>query len=414
MIAYFPTIYPDELMYSVLSRTHAKSGYLSYTQATEEFFENHKENLDLLFVNRIKPEIVNQFCRKKSWAQVIEKHTMFPYYSRFLDTDKKKKAFRSLKDMGGNYVNLLSITPNRDENSNYLRYCPLCVKKHREMYGETYWSRMHQIPEISVCPVHGCKLKNSSVSKDRHKTKQFVPAETEVYDLQVEYGTEREQQIAQYVNEILQMECSLEEESKYVEYLIAKMSDTVYLSKRGQIINIGLLHEDFQKFYDGFDTGMKMSWQISKILHGERCNAFEIAQLGLFMNIPVKELVYTIEEKAPEQCFDEKVLSMMSQGMSAYKIAEEFGVSKTLIRLIAKNHGVNNEHYRRYVTRVDNNREARILENREVWLQEMKKYSGLSYSKICEKSEHKLKLRWLRRNDVEWTNEHFPPRTRSS
>ena len=52
MIVYFPAIYPDELFYSVLSRTYAKSGYLSYTQAVEEFFENPKEKLDFQFVNK--------------------------------------------------------------------------------------------------------------------------------------------------------------------------------------------------------------------------------------------------------------------------------------------------------------------------------------------------------------------------
>ena len=53
MILYFPTIYPDELMYSVLSRTYAKSGYLSYTQAAEEFFENPKNPRLVQFLQKV-------------------------------------------------------------------------------------------------------------------------------------------------------------------------------------------------------------------------------------------------------------------------------------------------------------------------------------------------------------------------
>ena len=35
MISYFPTAYPDELLYSQLARYYAKSGYMAYTYAAE-------------------------------------------------------------------------------------------------------------------------------------------------------------------------------------------------------------------------------------------------------------------------------------------------------------------------------------------------------------------------------------------
>ena len=38
MIAYFPTAYPDELLYSQLARYYTKSGYMAYTYAAEELY----------------------------------------------------------------------------------------------------------------------------------------------------------------------------------------------------------------------------------------------------------------------------------------------------------------------------------------------------------------------------------------
>lgn len=47
MIAYFPDIYPDELIYSQLLRYYINSGYNAYVHAAEELFE--------LMVQRYQP-----------------------------------------------------------------------------------------------------------------------------------------------------------------------------------------------------------------------------------------------------------------------------------------------------------------------------------------------------------------------
>ena len=39
MIVQFPSFYPDELVYSLLARYSARSGYLRYTFAAEELLE---------------------------------------------------------------------------------------------------------------------------------------------------------------------------------------------------------------------------------------------------------------------------------------------------------------------------------------------------------------------------------------
>ena len=409
MIVYFPAIYPDELFYSVLSRTYAKSGYLSYTQAVEEFFENPKEKLDFQFVNKLKPEIIQHLSQNQSWEKLIINHTMFPYYSRFLGTDIRKKIFIELINMNGNYSKLLSLTPNRQEKEEYLRYCPLCTNEQREKYEEAYWNRIHQIPEISACPIHGCKLINSSVSKNRNMTRYFCPAETEINDMSVEYESEKEILLSRYLYEILCGEIHLENDVQVGKYLVSKMAGTSYLSNRGQIINVGLLYDDMMAYYDGFQMGLQMKWQLSKVLHGKRINPFEIAQIGLFLGIPVSELINpALPTKTPEEIFDERVLSMLRNGISAYEIAKELNVSKSLIHLISKNYGVRNKKYEKYRTRKTENRQQKIEMERRLWISVLKKYPGLSYTQLREMPEYRSRLNWLRRNDKEWTDAHYP------
>lgn len=414
MIVYFPELYPDELLYSLFSRYYEKSGCLAYVLVAEELFENPKERLDFIFTNKLKPSIIRLLSKNTSWEQILMRHTLFPYYSRFLSADRKKIAFEKLKAMDGDYTNLLSLTPNRSEKADYLRYCPLCAAEHRKKYGETYWSRIHQIPEIKVCPIHGCKLLDSTVVKDRHKTRYFRSAESEIENVSVEYSSKVESAIAKYLYEILSAKVCIEKNIQAGKFLISKLANTKYLSSRGQIINVGLLHQDLRIYYGNSDVGIQKEWQLSKVLHGERINPYEIAQIGLFLNITATDLIKGIPpDKAVEELFDEKVLDMIKNGMSIYKVADKLNVSQALIHLIIKNHGIQSSKHDRYTTNKLGDREKRIEEEREFWLSAVKKYPSSSYTQLCEIPEYKLRLRWLRRNDKEWTDEHFPKITKS-
>lgn len=84
-----------------------------------------------------------------------------------------------------------------------------------------------------------------------------------------------------------------------------------------------------------------MKWQISKVLHGERINPYEIIQIGVFLGVPVKELMECrLPFKKPEEDFDDRVIEMLCSGVSAYQISRDLGVSNALINLIRSKHGV--------------------------------------------------------------------------
>lgn len=139
MISYFPTIYPDELVYNLLSRFYTQSGYISYSYAAEDIYAYKQVRPDHYFVNVLRTEIQEMITRTIPMEVLIEKHTMYPYYGRFMNKDRRKKAFGSLITMNGNYSNLLVMPNKKDRTDKFLRYCPVCAKEDRERHGETYW-----------------------------------------------------------------------------------------------------------------------------------------------------------------------------------------------------------------------------------------------------------------------------------
>lgn len=156
MIAVFPTVYPDELLYSQLARFHARSGYPGYTFAAEDLFENKTVRPDIEFLNAYTPEALRLITRQKPIEEIVLNHTMFPYYARFIGYERRMKALHSLVTMDAAHHNLLPIHKSKSKVIRYLRYCPICAEHDRETYGETYWHRIHQMHGIRICPTHHC------------------------------------------------------------------------------------------------------------------------------------------------------------------------------------------------------------------------------------------------------------------
>ena len=56
MIAYFPSFYPDELLYSLFARYYIKSGYMAYIYAAEDLYFSRTTRPDIEFINELKKQ----------------------------------------------------------------------------------------------------------------------------------------------------------------------------------------------------------------------------------------------------------------------------------------------------------------------------------------------------------------------
>lgn len=76
MIGYFPDPYPDELVYSLLARYYAQSGYLGYVCAAEDIFLNTWNLPNIEFLNDYKPEVCQHLEKNTSMGRIVMEHTM--------------------------------------------------------------------------------------------------------------------------------------------------------------------------------------------------------------------------------------------------------------------------------------------------------------------------------------------------
>jgi len=340
MIPYFPTAYDDELLYSQLARFYIASGYLAYTYAAEDLFLSKTVRPDMEFVNTYTPAVVEAITRNMPMERIIEKHTMFPYYGRFLPKERREKAFQALVDMAGNYHNLLPIPKRKGNSDRYLRYCPMCAERDRENYGETYWHRVHQMIGIHVCPIHRCCLMDSSVIISG-KTAPCLKTAEEVIPLTetaVLADNEIEIHVAEYMTAVFQADVDMDSTATAGAFLHSKMANTKYRFVRGEQRNMTLFHADFTDFYrDLPDNWFTELWKIQKVLTNDRINFFEICLMALFLHIPALELVYReLPEKSQQELFDEEVYRLHEQGLKYPAIAKTLNASYDTVKAIGE------------------------------------------------------------------------------
>ncbi len=339
MIAFFPEIYPDELLYSQLARYHAKSGYMIYRSTAEDLFTNPTVRPDIDFVNKLSLDALNNITRTVSIESIIEKHTMFAYYGRFLNQDRRNTAFRALVAMQGNYNNLLPIPKRKTDNDRFLRYCPICADNDRQKFGEAYWHRIHQMQGINICPVHHCQLKDSSVIISGKASPALTTAEEVITTFEpVMCDNEIECRLATYIMKVFQSDVDLNNDMLIGDFLYSRMSNTKYRSIRGEQRNISLFHADFTEYYKGLpDNWFTELWQIQKVLANDRINIVEICMLAMFLNISVDDLCnMTLPQKSQQQLFDEEIQRLQEQGLDYAKIADQLNASIHTVKCISQ------------------------------------------------------------------------------
>ncbi|WP_066070811.1 TnsD family Tn7-like transposition protein [Neobacillus soli] len=176
MMHWFPTPYPDELLYSVLARYHVWSGNTSPKMTVEELFGKRTvrsvwdlpANLNVL---------LSQLGSYWSDNQLINHHTMYPYYSAFLLPKQAKQVKKSMLNTDGSTIHTrIGVAASNVKVKTNLWVCSDCIKDDMDTYGETYWRRVHQAPGVFICPKHETVLEETNVSVKAQNQHEFVVA----------------------------------------------------------------------------------------------------------------------------------------------------------------------------------------------------------------------------------------------
>ncbi|MBD2203540.1 TniQ family protein [Calothrix sp. FACHB-1219] len=170
MLSFFPNLYPDELLYSALARYHIRSGNKTFKQTDLELFGYSSQQLcKVTLTNNLNYLVKNlSLFSQLTVSDLLQNHTLYPFYSTFLIPQQAWQLQDSMRNkLSGSILEVAKVVNHPTENStNFLKFCPVCLEKDTQEYGEPYWHRIHQIPGILVCPTHRIILHDSSVAVD--------------------------------------------------------------------------------------------------------------------------------------------------------------------------------------------------------------------------------------------------------
>lgn len=300
MISYFPTIYPDELVYSWLCRYYVHSGFFSSKSAMQELYCKRSDNLSKEFIGNLNPGPLEQIATMYPLDKLVLEHTMYPQYARFIPLEQKKTALYRLGHDNCDAHHLFCVLP-RSEGEQYLRFCPLCAEEDRETCGETYWHRKHQIRNMSICTKHRCRLVESSVPAKSEQSFTFCPAEHCIgYDETITENNSRMIQFASYLESVFDAPIDFDNDIPASSILHDGLSRTKYLKLSGRSRYTKMLTDDLNVFYR--EMGMyniASMYQVQKVLLGNRSDFSVVCQIAFFLGMEPEEL--TSPTLTPEQ-----------------------------------------------------------------------------------------------------------------
>ena len=183
MIGFFPTVYPDELLYSLCARYSDRAQYPNKGAARLELFGS-KGAVVIDLPIRINYIIsVLPIGHPLNEDGLIENHTLLPFYRPFLSLELEKQIRNEMKNQGKGLPYTGSWLYSKELRLPlWLRFCPLCVIDDRSFFGECYWHRIHQLKGVACCPTHLVYLENSNIrARNRDYLTELVSAEQAVF-----------------------------------------------------------------------------------------------------------------------------------------------------------------------------------------------------------------------------------------
>ena len=292
MIGFMPPIYPDELVYSWFCRYFVHSGYTANKMALNDLLYNRHCNPSKEFIGHLNPETEQVIKKMYPIDKLILEHTMFPQYARFIEISKKKDALYRLGHDFCDAHHLFSILPRGDGNQ-YMKYCPLCASEDRELYGEAYWHRQHQIRTVDVCTKHKCRLENSNISAKSEHIFVLDPAEDVIQDrIPIKVENPNELDFASYVVDIFEAPMDFDNDIAVSSILYYGMENTKYMKSTGRIRNSRMLADDMLDYYSKINlSDIASYYQVQRTLLGNRSDFLVVSQIAFFLGMPVESLV---------------------------------------------------------------------------------------------------------------------------
>jgi hypothetical protein len=109
--------------------------------------------------------------------RLVDHHSVLSFYTAYAGQRVRDRARAAMKRSSEGLYLALGIAGWKIPPPSQLRFCPTCFTEMREEGGDAWWRRIHQLPGIVVCAIHGEPLRNSTVDWTRLGRNVLVAAD---------------------------------------------------------------------------------------------------------------------------------------------------------------------------------------------------------------------------------------------
>ena len=161
MMNFVPPLLDDELMYGLVGRWNARSGFKTPTRFMVAAFG---PTYDMGSARRSLPVEIKSACGVAlDLGAATERLTLLPFYRPFMEPALVKLLCELPRSGASKPVRLPSVG-KLSISSPALMYCAICCEEQFRTAGVVTWSRAHNLPGVSTCWAHGCRLGSVKVS----------------------------------------------------------------------------------------------------------------------------------------------------------------------------------------------------------------------------------------------------------
>ncbi len=181
MLGFFPTPYPDELLYSLVARYHIRSGNKSFRQTHQELFETVELQPDKIILPNNLNFLVSQLPQSSQLniERLIKQNILYPFFRSFL-TPVEIYSFKNLLREKSSISIPQVAKISRRERNQVLKFCPKCHLEDEQKYGEAYWHRQHQMPGTLICLKHQTPLCDSDVLLENKQIHYYAASQIDL------------------------------------------------------------------------------------------------------------------------------------------------------------------------------------------------------------------------------------------
>lgn len=428
---FFPTPYENELLYSILVRYCIRSGNIKDIHNIEDIFGKRSciaifefaSNLDFLFKNL-------PYGNELKIEEIINNHTIFPMYAHFLKEETANDILNEMMGEKGDRVYIkLGLISNTVKLNKYMMFCPKCLDENIDLYGESYWDRLHQIPGVFVCYKHKTLLYRSRELIRGGNRQRYIAQSKEncIIENSIVYSKEVLEKMfwmAEDVEKLFNRKIRYKDINFYKNKFRAKLIEKGY-ARLNNFIFQKKLKSDFVDFYGEEYLNLLNS----SVSHKERCwltdifykkeynsNPIRFLLLGRFLGITVEELLDDNEFEYKDEeyykfLWNEKISHLAKQEKSIREIAREMNSSTKTIRKTLEELKIKPSQKwnggGKYVRKNYLETEEYIVkrsEKRKKWIELLNSYPEKSNNKLREMDQ--TTYRWLIKYDKDWLRQN--------